>query len=1702
MTISSSVSSQAFGFMSFLQNGVDPRTGQYTVAVSLPELKSNWLCGPAVPLNLTFNPMNTIDSGFGLGWNVNLSQFTPHDSILALSTGETFRVTGSGSEPAIREKKLDTFHFYHDQEDTYRVVHRSGLKEILTVGGSSNKRVALPTRVYAPSGHFIDLSYAGFNGGQRLESISDAQGELLRINRSDHAVEILIQPGGGANGEPLARYEMQLNGNGWVTAIILPTAEAAAWRFNYGNGPIRGVLCLHKVNSPLGGVDTMDYNDEGHPFSDGVDLPKLPRVTHHRTDPGSGQPVMEVNYSYTPRNFLGAGIRVSTEPGMDPLYNAPHSYHYGSTAKLMAGGKVVRQVDRTYSRFHSMTEEKTTQDHCVKREATLYYAEDLPFDRQVAQYQSPKEIKTTWEMDNDPTRYREQKISTEFDENGNLRKETDATGVCTLHTYYPKEGGDGCPVDPEGFVRNRKDSTVYPSPMNDDGETAPILRSRFRYSEKAPLQGSGLGQWLVNESEELLELQGNNEIPLKHTLRKLIDAVDNPFLHGRPLSQSETLNGKTSTTTYAYNQFNSTLANESVLEIIETFTGFDHVEGSHDSRTVLRQQQTLLYGLQVVKDDLNGIYTLTEYDALHRVVRETVSPDVPEFRASRNYRYTLTSLDGQQASQEEEDAKGMITRTRQDGIGRTVYVEQQHAVDGTRTVEFRQTLAAEYNELGDLVQQTEFDWIDDQPLALQSRFEYSPWGDQWRVTGPDGTASVSDLSPFGSNGPTERSWRESAGQPTLISQLSESHFNRFGKLDKIVRFDARRLNKQRVKAADRRSVKHRIDALLTSRALAPVGSIEYTYNGYGSCTRQVEVTNGNAFVTGYEYDAWERMSRTTLPDGTCVSRTYAEHSTGDLSTSLKVKPANQLKPEITSGQKRYDGLLRQTELQVGPRLERYEYKPGQMQISRRFTPANKKIDYEYNLHLTQQPISITTAEGEVHYDYDQTTASLTTAANDQGRYQYAYSANGELHKETWIDAANVSTESVQLSSLQGRPLSRNHTDGLETVYRYDAHGRPESATQGSLSADFEYDSLGQTRRISTRNLQNGTTLVTELTHDTLGREIERNLTFSGFPTRTITQVWQADDQLKSRHLHVGAHSLLMEEFQYDPRKRLTRHTCSGELLPRDDHGNRITRQAFRFDALDNIELCTTTFDNGRSDRAEFTYAEDDSCQLKSVTHTYIEGGYKALQTFDYDLDGHMLNDEQGRRLSYDSLGRLLTVKEAASDRTLSVYRYDGHNHLIGVREGEQEETLRFYEGYTLSHTRQGTVHTQYFFHGQQPLGEQRLHTHERTLLLMTDASPSVIGECLQGKQHSIVYSAYGHRSAEEALTTLLGFNGEVREATTGWYLLGRGYRAYNPSLMRFHSPDSLSPFGSGGLNPYVYCLGNPVAFRDPTGHRPSNARRPGGPGYVDPPEEQSWLIKWASVGFMVLGMMGAIAATPFTGGLSLGLVVGIASIGLSVVALGVTIYATIEENETLMYVAMWTGIISSIIGIGAGLASRAAAHLALIAKTTKDAAEQGVAAGLAGVFAASTVATPAVVLASGRTTTVPNAAGSVRSAGVGSAVLGGSTRSVGVGSSPVGSRRSSSNGSGSLSEHWQGFDFVEPVPGTSADAIRRQSSTPPPGSNEGATGPVSGPGKPPGGWTINGLIGYVKGKWNGPKDKMPQNYPWATQPTDIKDYKF
>ncbi|MFF5867801.1 RHS repeat-associated core domain-containing protein [Pseudomonas sp. NPDC012596] len=97
-----------------------------------------------------------------------------------------------------------------------------------------------------------------------------------------------------------------------------------------------------------------------------------------------------------------------------------------------------------------------------------------------------------------------------------------------------------------------------------------------------------------------------------------------------------------------------------------------------------------------------------------------------------------------------------------------------------------------------------------------------------------------------------------------------------------------------------------------------------------------------------------------------------------------------------------------------------------------------------------------------------------------------------------------------------------------------------------------------------------------------------------------------------------------------------------------------------------------------------------------------------------------------------------------------------------------------------------------------------------TLLLAANRENSVLKANITRS-----YSAYGFDDLTSR-ESLIGFNGEARDGVVGCDLLGRGRRAYSPVLMRFLSPDIMSPFDKGGLNAYMYCEGDPINYSDPS----------------------------------------------------------------------------------------------------------------------------------------------------------------------------------------------------------------------------------------------------------------------------------------------
>ncbi|WP_341659996.1 RHS repeat-associated core domain-containing protein [Vibrio sp.] len=187
-------------------------------------------------------------------------------------------------------------------------------------------------------------------------------------------------------------------------------------------------------------------------------------------------------------------------------------------------------------------------------------------------------------------------------------------------------------------------------------------------------------------------------------------------------------------------------------------------------------------------------------------------------------------------------------------------------------------------------------------------------------------------------------------------------------------------------------------------------------------------------------------------------------------------------------------------------------------------------------------------------------------------------------------------------------------------------------------------------------------------------------------------------------------------------------------------------------------------------------------------------------------------------------------------------------------------------------------------------------------------------------------------SSSQLANNPLGFNGERRDPVTGLYHLGNGYRVFNPRLMRFHAADSLSPFGEGGINPYSYCLGDPINMIDPTGH-------------------MSWQ-GGLGIGLGILGVLISIftLGAGIAAGVALGVAAGAASaagtavstaaiastalgitssvLGLASSATGIASSALEESNPQLSTDLGWAslglGVGSIITGLGSGGLGRVA----------------------------------------------------------------------------------------------------------------------------------------------------------------------------------
>ena len=1459
------VYSGAYNFMSSISAGVDPRTGMFSASVTLPTGAANDLRGPISQLRLGYSPLMTDDQGFGLGWMLGTTSWDGASQQLQLNSGERFRGEIVGQSMRFPDVRLPVVTVTVQRQEMW-VRHNDGSSERL-IPLAGNPSLWVVSTLVGADGSALSFDWRSIGNAAYLQKVSDTQGRtVVALSYEGQQTHLTLQPD-----TPSQMVMTFQRISGQLRRVTVDGLPDNGWQFDYSTAS-SGLLLLSKCTQPTGSTEEVTYSEaNGLYLPAGAPFPRMPVVSQTRKDPGDGQPVQLVRYDYGlygSNNYFGWPVVRQWRNREDNLYHLTGGgdFLYGSTETLMdARGTTLQTISRTFNRFHLLTRERTLQGQTLQETETTYYDEPwLPIARQLPYFQFPHKVITRKAHVDGQRVLRE--LSTEeetrYDELGNPVWHRNALGGIEASEYYPVSGEtDHCPADPLGRITRLKSRTASPAP----GTEGPVKQTRYRYQSLPARQDApafALPTFVQSSEERLLLVEGENLTELLHSSQTFIVDPASPH-HARMLSETETVQGKSTTRAYSYilTQARGARSIErAVLQENVTITGHD----GHSS--VSQSSQDLYSGLMVTEQTDEQMRIAFAHDALGRVVQEVAAPD-SAFEAQVNWAYSLSA---NERCQTRIGASGREETVWLDGLGREIRREKQTDSGETYTA-----WTGEYDVLGRVFRETAYDpGNEDTPaLSLTTERTFDDWGNVLTETSADGVTQHTLADPVALTG---TSWQTDAngvaGAKTITTHT----------------LDGRPLKEELYCA----------DGVLQHE-------LSWSYDGLGRCISQSDAMGRK---TLQEWDVRDRLVSTTLPDGSVIKRTYAEGHDSELPATVSISHPSLGINEVVLGERQYDGLGRLVWEKVGQSVSEWSYAEGQIHAHTQTLPDGTEVVTERQPELGGALLSMQAPDISVFNTYDPLSGRLLEAQGNLGLQKDHWSPSGLLTGADYAWHGDQPRSQQQTTTPAGKVTRLTDADGAEQRCQYDKFGRLSTQQGPDVTVTVTYDAASRIHQQRTQSKDGSRDMTVTLGYDSLGRPARRTTetrTPSGQQVEVQTQQWHQDGKLTQRELSRDGVLVRSETFDYDIRGRMIAHRLTGPSLPEDAHGRSYREQHFQYDALDNVLRLETVFADGSANNVTlFGYNPSDLTQLISISHSRPD--YPAPVTLEYDALGNLKRDERGNPLHYDALGRLIGVTLPTGQRR---WHYGPSGNIIKTEDAAGPR-WRYHTSGQLSCEVGESTQTRWVRAGNVPVAESRLASAVREVMLLgTDAQGSVTTEAKDQIQ-TPVYGAYGQSTTG---ASRLGYAGALREQDTGWYFLG-DYRIYNPALMRFHSRDSLSPFGEGGLNGYAYCAGDPVNRIDPSGH-----------AWTD------WLLPAAG---LLLGMIGTVAslgalAAP-AAALTASYMVAVTTATLSVVSLAADVASIVlltsgNENagRILGYVGMATGLASAAPSI-AGAAAKAA----------------------------------------------------------------------------------------------------------------------------------------------------------------------------------
>ncbi|HDG1679216.1 TPA: RHS repeat-associated core domain-containing protein [Kluyvera ascorbata] len=1433
--------SQAGNFTSSLQAEVDVRTGLYKCNFPILNITGNHGIGPVQDITLSYSPLDTLNRGFGQGWGLGLSYYDKSNSLLVTANGDQYKVVENTTSVMIQQNKLENIKF-EKFTDHYKLIYKSGVVEILSSPTSVNN-VKVPVTIYSPLGRALQLQWDLSGEFPRVLSIRDEENTLLNISYSGFTT-ITVWP---SSIEEKVIHVMQSNQQ-LTSFSIIQDSDSPVWKLEYHT--VGGNNLLHGITTPSGMSESVTYVANQIKFPSVAGQTSLPRVTVHTRLPGAQQPAIRRTYQYSTNNYLGYGLSAPWSNSSDYLYNNTTNYLYWSEERLTDGEELL-VTRRTFDNFHLLREEKTTQNNSQKLTTADYYAiSGATYDNQPDNFLCQKSKVVTY-SNTVTNEARSETTTYEYSLDGNLLSQTEPDGKTTTWEYFPAIGGAECPADPHGFCRYIKSETVTPAETEFD---TPVKAKHYTYISIPT--AAGAQEVLAHAVVQNTVLSTADKKVLLQVAQEYLADSGSPY-YGQVIRSIISKAGVEGGELDYVSAEETTWGTDGIYATRKvTYYPFDYdYDGTnHTSMSVKYYPLSLK---EYIVTDTEGNTTEYYYDVQDRLTK-SIKNRLSIYETNLDYTYQMEEIEPESGVfvpvMTIQDEKGNISKNIYDGLGNIV--RQEKLINDVWTV----ILERKYDSFGREYYNERRDRLNDVDALVSQKMAFNDWGMVKSIQYNDGHFEYNDYDPI-----TMQStlWQESETEATAST---------------VTQYDVNGLVTSQWK----------INSLGQN-----IGVKNYHYDGLAQLRSIVD--DAGVFLT-YDYDSYGRVTHTTLADGTTVRKVYAGHTNEKLITHIYAD-------DRLLGEQTFDGLGRLKTSTVANRTQQFAYELDKSCPYWTLTQDGQELQYEYITELGNVVRSVKDKDSLILQEmtYDPVSGDLLTGVNAEGiKFVNTYNNDSTLATETFTDNGRTVSTNYTFSG-NGILLDYVGVDNNNRHSAFNVLGQCLSITEGNIKLDNEFDTLGRIKKITTTDSQFSSVSTMEIHYDEFSREWTRSFSCGG-QDRSVEQLYYPDDSLKTRITRKGETVLLREEFAYTSRNQLYTYSATGEQLPVDKYGNKITNQVYTYDGLGNLKDITTTFTDGES-FTEYHYDLNDPCQLKRVVNSH--DAYPKETLLEYDLAGRLTTNEVGNTLTYDALGRLQQILSGV--KIIATYHYDAMDRMVRQLAQDGGNTQLYYrEGSIVSQYNEDNAVSTEFVKVANTMLARKDNTNSQ--LYLSDFKGTPLSQ-VDSQSKSIAdtgFTAFGASANNTLPAWSPAFNGQVRDPVTGYYHLGSGYRAYNPELMRFNTPDSWSPFGEGGINPYAYCRNDPINFIDPTGH-----------------------ISWQAgvrIGFSILSLL----LTIFTAGASIivegGIMAAIASARAASLILGavsvvgdvasITSKALEETNPDVANAFSWVSKTCSVISFG------------------------------------------------------------------------------------------------------------------------------------------------------------------------------------------